>query len=215
MKVVSVNRGAKRTVKWKGQSVETGIFKFPVEGPIHLGEQDVVDDDVIDRRFHGGVNKAVYAYSYGHYAFWKEQFPKVEMDHGMFGENLTVEGMNEHKMNIGSTYRIGTAVIQVCQPRQPCFKLGIRFGTQSVLKTFVNKPYSGVYFRVLEEGDVRAGDEFKLINEVASISIADVYRLLYHKETSNNSLITMALQCEHLPDTCKESIRQTQGVSTI
>jgi MOSC domain-containing protein YiiM len=129
----------------------------------------------------------------------------------MFGENLTIEGMEESKMLIGSIYKVGEAQIQVCQPRQPCFKLGIRFNTQAVLKPFINEPFSGIYFRVIQGGKVKPGDALKLIiDESESPSIAEVYRLMYQKTQGAESLIDSSIACKFLPDGCKDRIKQTQ-----
>ena len=211
MKVISVNRGEAQSVVWRGEQVKTGIFKCPIDGPIFLGTEDVVEDAVVDREYHGGIDKAVYAYSLNHYPFWKERFPDLDWNYGMFGENLTIEGMEESKMLIGSIYKVGEVQIQVCQPRQPCFKLGIRFNTQAVLKTFINEPFSGIYFRVIQAGKVKPGDELKLIiDESESPSIAEVYWLMYQKTQGAESLIGSSIACEFLPDVCKDRIKQTQ-----
>lgn len=213
MKVISVNRGEITTVNYQGTEVKTGIFKYPVDEPIYLGKTDVANDSVVDRRFHGGIEKAVYSYSLDHYSYWKKMFPDLDWQHGMFGENLTIEGMDESAMLIGSVYHVGEAQIQVCQPRQPCFKLGIRFGTQSILKPFVNEPYPGVYFKVIKKGEVNSGDELKLVSEEGdNPSIAEIYRLMYFKQKEPGSLIHSALTNDILPDPCKDRIRQTQGI---
>ena len=211
MRVVSVNRGEVTTVDYKGTEVKTGIFKYPVDGSIFLGEADVEKDSVVDRRFHGGIDKAVYAYSLDHYPFWQNLYPELKWDYGMFGENLTIEGLDEASMLIGSTYQVGKAIIQVCQPRQPCMKLGIRFETQEVLKSFVNEQYSGVYFRVLKPGDVQVDDQLVLISkEEDSPSIADVYKLMYHR-TDDSILVKKCLNCKFLPDNCKERVKSVKA----
>ena len=211
MEIISVNRGEVTTVNHQGSEVKTGIFKCPVDDSIFLSETDVVNDSVVDRRHHGGIDKAVYSYSLNHYPFWKELFPDLDWNYGMFGENLTIGEMDEFKMLIGSVYKVGEAKIQVCQPRQPCFKLGIRFKTQTVLKHFVNEPYSGVYFRVISAGAVKVGDALELESEESdSPSIADVYRLMYHK-SGNDKMIQSVINCVHLPESIRESIRQKQS----
>ncbi|MCF8278093.1 MAG: MOSC domain-containing protein [Flavobacteriales bacterium] len=213
MKVISANRGDVRTITWRGKKVQTGIFKYPVSEPIYLGTEDVVNDAVVDRKHHGGVDMAVYAYSSDHYAFWKPLFPNSDWDLGMFGENLTVEGLNEKELRIGSVYQVGEAQVEVCQPRQPCFKLGIRFNTQSVLKKFINSSYSGVYFRVVKPGSVAVGDEFQLLSEqIDSPTIAEVYLLMYFKQ-ANEQLVDKAINCIHLPIGIRELIRETQAAS--
>jgi MOSC domain-containing protein YiiM len=211
MKVLSVNRGEARTVTWRGKKVKTGIFKYPVGDAIFLGTEDVVDDSVVDRKHHGGIDMAVFTYSANHYSYWKAQFPKSDWSLGMFGENLTIEGLDEASIHIGSIYQVGEAQIQVCQPRQPCFKLGVRFGTQAVLKTYINSSFSGVYFRVLKPGLVNVGDELKLLSaEPKSPTIAAVFSLMYHKNVTDSESIQNAIQCEFLPKGVREMIKETQ-----
>jgi len=198
-------------LKWRGKNVKTGIFKYPVDGAIFLGTEDVVDDAVVDRKYHGGVDMAVYAYSADHYPFWKEQFPDSDWSLGMFGENLTIEDLDECKTHVGSIYQIGEAQIQVCQPRQPCFKLGIRFGTQKVLKKFINSTYSGIYFRVLKPGFVNVGDVLTLVSDQAkSPTIAEVYSLMYHKNEADLEGVENTINCEFLPQGVKETVKETQ-----
>ena len=182
MKIISTNVAQPRTVLWNGRPIQTGIFKYPVHPPIRLGLEDVVGDHVIDRRFHGGLDKACYLYSADHYPFWRGQYPDLEWDFGMFGENLTVEGLDESTLRIGDVYRIGSALVQVSQPRQPCFKLGIRFGDPGMVKAFIQEAKPGTYVRVLEKGEVDEGMDMELVerNEEA-ITIRDLYRLLYNR----------------------------------
>lgn len=211
MKVISVNVGERRTVQWRNSSVETGIFKYPVDGPITLGFTDVEGDAVVDRKYHGGIVKALYSYPSDHYPFWKEKYPDLDWDHGMFGENLTIEGLNETKLRIGSTYKVGDAEIQVSEPRQPCFKLGIRFNTQSILKPFMNSTFCGVYFRVITPGSVVVGDELKEIRiREENPTVAEVYSLIYKKETETNELTVAALNCAELSDPVKTAILKMQ-----
>jgi MOSC domain-containing protein YiiM len=177
MKVISVNIGEKRPVTWKYKTYETGIYKYPVDDAIFLGEEDVVNDHVIDRRYHGGFNKAVYAYGENHYAFWKELYPDLEFSYGMFGENLTIDHLNEEEIFVGSIYQLGETKIQVTKPREPCVKLGIRFQDAKVIKQFWNTTKSGVYFKVLEVGKVVKNDVLVLLEEAKdTLTIAEVYK---------------------------------------
>lgn len=176
MQVKSVNIGEKKAINYKGKIVETGIFKLPVNTPIFLGEEDVVNDAVIDRRYHGGVEKAVYAYSENHYEYWKQLYPNLDWNFGMFGENLTISNLEETEIYVGNQYKLGETIIEVTQPREPCSKLGIVFGTQKVLKQFWNSTKSGVYFKVLQTGNVNTGDELVLLKQAVNTpSIATVY----------------------------------------
>ncbi|SNR56632.1 MOSC domain-containing protein YiiM [Lutibacter agarilyticus] len=176
MIVKSVNIGEKRVVNYKGKIVETGIFKSPVNAPIFLGEEDVVNDAVIDRRYHGGIEKAVYAYSEQHYEYWKALYPNLDWNYGMFGENLTISNLEETTIYVGSQYKLGEAIIEITQPREPCSKLGIVFGTQKVVKQFWNSTKSGVYFKVLQTGNVTKDDELVLLKKAKNTpSISEVY----------------------------------------
>ena len=165
MIVKSVNIGEKKIINYKGKIIETGIFKFPVNQPIFLGVLDVENDAVIERRYHGGINKAVYAYSENHYDYWKNLYPDLEWQFGMFGENLTISNLEETEINIGDTFQLGETIIEVTQPREPCMKLGLRFGTQKVLKQFWNSTKCGIYFKVIKTGHVNTGDKLTPIEK--------------------------------------------------
>jgi len=178
MKVISVNLGERKVLNYKGKIVETGIFKFPVNQPIFLGTEDVKNDAVIDRKHHGGIEKAVYGYSQNHYAYWKALYPNLDWNYGMFGENLTISNLEETEIFIGNTYKLGEVLLEVTKPREPCYKLGIRFGTQKILKQYWNSTKCGVYFKVLQTGNVAVGDELILVNKAEnSPTIAEVYEM--------------------------------------
>lgn len=206
MRVLSANIGKKREINYHGKIVETGIFKEPVEEEIVLEKEDVLGDDVIDRRYHGGVDKACYLFSELHYGYWQEIYPDLDWKYGMFGENVTLSEMNEADIYIGDIYTLGTALVQVTQPRQPCFKLNARFKSDSLVKEFIKHGFSGVYLRVLKEGTVRKGDEMILKERLQSqFSIFDIFHLLYHKE-SNRENIDLAIQIESLATSCRKDL---------
>jgi len=177
MKIISLNIGERTEISWRGKTISTGIYKSSVSGPIFLGEEDVENDSVIDRKYHGGIDQAVYAYGHNHYQFWKELYPLLDLKNGFFGENLTVSNLDETRIFEGDIYELGETIIQVTKPRQPCFKLGIRFNDPAVIKQFWNTTKSGVYFKILQTGKVAAEDEFKLIEKAQdSPSIAEVFK---------------------------------------
>lgn len=161
MKVLSTNIGQPREVLWQGRRVMTGIYKVPVDA-IRIRKFFVEGDNVSDLQVHGGEWKAVYGYASEHYEFWRKEFPQMSLPPGMFGENLTTEGLFENEMMIDSVYRIGTALLQVTEPRMPCYKLGIKFGRVDIIKRFMKSRKSGFYFTVLEEGKVKPGDRITL-----------------------------------------------------
>ena len=161
-RVLSVNVGAIREVEWRGTLVSTGIWKSPVTGRVALRGVNFVGDDQADRTVHGGPDKAVYAYASEDYEFWRSQ-EGIETPVGLFGENLTLEGVDLSATVVGERWRIGSALLEVAQPRLPCYKLGIRMGDRTFPKKFLAAERSGAYFRVIEEGDVGAGDAAEVI----------------------------------------------------
>jgi MOSC domain-containing protein YiiM len=158
MHVVSVNVGRPRVVEWHGREVETAIWKEPVVGRVVIEGVNVAGDGQADLRVHGGRDKAVYAYAVEDYAWWSEQLGRA-VEPGTFGENLTVIGIDLSDAAIGSRWRVGTALLEVTQPRFPCFKLGIRMGDAGFVKEFERAARFGAYLRIVEDGDVGAGDE--------------------------------------------------------
>jgi MOSC domain-containing protein YiiM len=146
---------------WNGAPVKTGIYKEPV-GSITIRKSFVEGDTVSDPEAHGGERKAVYGYASEHYPFWRKEFPAMNMPWGTFGENITTDGLFENEMIIGSVYRVGTALLQVTEPRMPCYKLGIKFGRVDIIRRFLKSRKSGFYFTVLEEGVAQPGDRITL-----------------------------------------------------
>jgi MOSC domain-containing protein YiiM len=206
-RVISVQVGRPRRVELPTGSVLTSIFKSAVEGRIALRGHNLEGDQQSDTRVHGGPHKAVYLYASEHYGYWAEQLPETALQFGNFGENLTSEGFDEESVHIGDQFRIGSAILQVAQPRMPCFKLGIRFGRADMVKRFWASGRSGIYFSVVEEGELGSGD---LIEQVAAgaeqVRVADVVRL-YKGETRDSDLIQRALRAP-LCGGWKEGIRE-------
>ena len=176
MKVVSVNIGERKKVQWRNKIIETGIYKYPVETPIFLDIEDVQKDNVVDRKYHGGVLQAVYAYGAQHYEAWKALYQHLDWNYGMFGENLTISNFDENSIHVGATYKLGDTIIEVTKPRQPCYKLGIRFNDPRIIKQFWNSTKSGVYFKIIERGNVTINDELELLEaKTENPTIAEVY----------------------------------------
>ncbi|MFD2727122.1 MOSC domain-containing protein [Hyunsoonleella rubra] len=199
MKILSTNIANPITIIWNGKEVTTGIYKKPVSHPIFLGHQGVQNDEVSDKRVHGGEFKACYLFSADHYNYWKKLYPNLDWEWGMFGENLTVSGLNEKDIHIGNIYKIGEALVQVTQPREPCFKFGVKFGSQNALQQFIDFGYSGTYVRILEEGFVKAGDKIELIEKAKnSLSIWQLFNQLFAKE-KNSELIKLIVENDALP----------------
>ena len=164
MKVISTNLGKRTKIIWNGKETMTGIYKYPVEQPLYLDTDDVQGDTVVDRKYHGGTYKACYLFSADNYPYWKEKYPLLDWDWGMFGENLTIEGLDESQVSIGSTYKLGNALVQITQPREPCYKLGIRFGNQDILKHHALKNKGEIFFDILSVANVSLLTIFSIIN---------------------------------------------------
>ena len=208
MKILSINVGLPRLVMRNGEPVSTAIFKEPVSGRVMLRTLNLDGDRQADLSVHGGPEKAVYAYPSEHYDFWKRELPDMDLPWGMFGENFTTEGMLETEINIGDRFRIGLAEVMVTQPRMPCYKLGIRFGRTDIIKRFLASERSGLYFAVLKEGEVGAGDEFVPLEKNASgVRVVDVTRL-YSSDKRNVDLLQRAVATEALPENWREYFRK-------
>lgn len=199
MKIVSTNIAKPTTILWRGQKVITGIYKTPTNNPIYLGKDIVKGDEVTDRKHHGGEYKACYLFSADHYPYWKKLYPHLDWNWGMFGENLTISGLDETKICIGDIYKIGKALIQITLPREPCFKFGVKFGTLNVLKQFIAHNRSGTYVRVIEDGFATTGDYFKLVDHAKdSVTIVQFFELLFSKD-KNQKHLALAIENEALP----------------
>lgn len=161
-RVVSLQVGTPRDVEHDGEIVRTAIFKQRIDGPVHLGALGFAGDGQADRKHHGGPDQAAYAYPREHYAYWAKRLPDRIDEPGLFGENLTTEGLLESTIGYGDILRVGGARVQVTTPRVPCFKLGIRTGDPHLLAPFLASGRLGFYLRVLAEGPVAAGDPIEL-----------------------------------------------------
>jgi MOSC domain-containing protein YiiM len=198
MKIISLNVGRPRLVQSKGEPVSTGIFKEPVAGPVMLRTLNLDGDRQADLSVHGGISKAVYAYPVEHYEFWKRELPEMNLPFGMFGENFTTEGLFENTANVGDRFRVGEAELMVTEPRMPCYKLGIKFGRTDIIRRFLQSRRTGLYFAVVKEGPVAAGDEFELLSRDSNnITIADITRL-YAFEKDDIETLRRAVQLEAL-----------------
>jgi len=159
--VVSLNVGLPRDVLWHGHTVTTGIFKEPVEGRIKLRTLNLDGDRQADLTVHGGEYKAVYCYPLAHYFYWKKELPGRDIPIGMFGENFTIDGPLEDSIHLGDRFSVGSAEVIVTQPRLPCYKLGVRFQSDDMVKRFLASGRGGFYLAVTREGEVGVGDEMK------------------------------------------------------
>jgi MOSC domain-containing protein YiiM len=207
MRLVSVNVGRPRLVSWRGRVVSTGIFKGPVAGRVMLRRLNLDGDRQADLTVHGGRNKAVYVYPSEHYPRWRAELSRPDLSYASFGENFTTEGLDETRVNIGDEFRVGSARVVVTQPRQPCFKLGLRFGRADMVRLFHESRLSGFYLAVREEGEVGEGDALELVRrDEQNVTVADLYGLFSGDETSPD-VLRRALLVEALPDGWRKSLR--------
>ena len=208
MKLLSVNVGQPREVLYKGRMVATSIFKSPVSGRVMLRTLNIDGDKQADLSVHGGRYKAAYVYPHEHYAYWSRELGRDDFTFGQFGENLTIEGLTEQTVHIGDVFRIGAAIVQVTQPRVPCFKLGIRMGDAAFQKQFHNAGRTGFYVRVLDEGEIGAGDAIERIeSDPHAMSVYQIFNLLYH-EPENVEDARRALELEALAPGWRESFAE-------
>ena len=193
MKLLSVNVSLPKEVLYNGTTITTGIFKEPVEGRIMLRTLNLDGDDQADRSGHGGIHKAVYVYSTENYDYWKRALGREDLPYGQFGENFTVEGMPDDQIHVGDVFRVGDALLEVTQPRVPCYKLGIKMEDHRFPKRFLASERPGFYFRVLEEGEVGAGD---IIEQVKfgpeQMTVREIHHLLFF-DTNNVEVARRAL----------------------
>ncbi|AEW00471.1 Nitric oxide dioxygenase [Niastella koreensis GR20-10] len=189
MKVLSVNVGMSREVGFRGKLIRTSIFKKPVTGRVVVRRLNIDGDCQTDLGAHGGEHRAVFVYQAESYEYWREQLKRIDLYYGQFGENLTVEGLADKDVCIGDRYAIGTAVFEVTQPRVTCYRVGIALGVPEMPALLVSHKRPGFYFRVIQEGEIGAGD---LIQKIADgpeqMNIAEVDALLYSKEHPKEQL---------------------------
>jgi MOSC domain-containing protein YiiM len=207
VEIVSTNTGHPVTITWENEDRITGIYKTPQPQGIFLGPDGVVGDTIGNPKTHGGALKAAYLFSEDAYSYWKPRYPALNWELGMFGENLTVRGLDETQLYIGSVYRIGEAVVRITTPREPCYKLGLRFEDQSIIDAFIKHGRPGTYVCVVEAGFVRTGDKMEVLEVFEdSLSISEFYNLLYSLE-KDKALVQNALK---LPWISSEKQKQFQ-----
>ncbi len=195
--IISINTGLPQPISYLKKEVPTGIFKRPVSGRVYLSSLNFEGDRQADLVHHGGVEKAVCVYAYEHYAYWENELG-LKLDFAAFGENLTIRGMTEDDVCIGDTFQLGQAVVQLSQPRQPCYKLSARYGLPHLLSKVEETGYTGFYFRVLKEGDVAREDGLvRIERDPRGITVSYANRVMHH-DKYNLEAIRKVLEVETL-----------------
>jgi len=198
MRILSMHVGQPRSVMAGERSVTTSIFKARAQGPLQLGSLNLEGDAQADLTVHGGLDKALYAYGLDAYAQWKESEGR-SLEPAAFGENLVLDELDENRVLVGDVFEVGTARVQATQPRLPCYKLGIRFGDPLILRRFMSRRRPGAYFRVLREGSLLEGDEFKLVQrESIHVPVLELFSLQTLLE--DPARIQQVLQLRSLPE---------------
>jgi MOSC domain-containing protein YiiM len=206
--LISLQVGIPRIVTRDGEEVLTGIFKSPVDKRVRMRKLNLDGDRQADLSVHGGPDKAVYAYPSEHYPFWKKELPEEEFPWGAFGENLTTSGLLEKDVCIGDRFTIGTAEVVVTQPRLPCFKLNLKFDRDDMIKRFLASRRTGFYFRVLQEGEIGAGDEIIPVHQDENrVSVSDILKI-YLGAPDSDELRERALRVKYLSNSWREELSQ-------
>jgi MOSC domain-containing protein YiiM len=207
VKLLSVNVGAPRDAVWRGEVVRTGIFKSPVSGRVAMHGHNLLGDAQADLSVHGGPDKAVYGYPSEHYGFWREWLGQDALPWGAFGENLTTEGLLEGDVCIGDRFAIGSALLEVSQPRIPCHKLALRHQRADLPKRFLASGRSGFYFRIVRAGEVSAGDAIERVAaDPHRLSVSDVQSLV--RGSDDPALVRRAVEHPALAEVWREELRR-------
>jgi MOSC domain-containing protein YiiM len=211
MQLISVNTGLPREVTWHGRNVTTAIYKQPVPGRVALRKLNLDGDRQADLSVHGGEYKAVYCYPLAHYEYWKRKLPGRPLPMGIFGENFTLDDSLEESVHLGDQFSVGSAEVVVTQPRLPCYKLGVRFEADDMVKRFFISSRTGFYLAVTREGEVGSGDELAVISrEPNGVPVSEITRLYAAKRYGDADVawVRRALRVAALPETWKEYFRQ-------
>jgi MOSC domain-containing protein YiiM len=208
MRLVSVNVGLPREVEWRGQSVRTSIWKEPVAGRTRVNRLNLEGDQQSDLSVHGGPEKAVYAYPSEHYDYWRRELGGIDLPWGAFGENLTTEGVLEDALNVGDRLQIGSAELVVTQPRMPCYKLGVRFDREDMVKLFLASRRSGFYLAVRGEGEVGSGDRVEIAARDEHDMTVAAIASLYTDANADQGLLRHAVELPALPEGWRDHFRK-------
>ena len=207
MKVISVNVGRPREIFHEGRVIRSGIFKEPVAGRVRVSALNLAGDEQADLTVHGGPSKAIYVYPSEHYEFWRKELPDMNVPWGMFGENLTTEGLLENQLNVGDRLCAGSVELMVTEPRLPCYKLGVKFGRDDIVKRFLRSRRTGFYCAVLREGELGAGDPIDwLARDDHSVTVADITRL-YAFDRKDAAGMRRAVDAKALPESWRSHFR--------
>ncbi|MDE0886566.1 MAG: MOSC domain-containing protein [Myxococcota bacterium] len=212
-RLLSINVGLPRRLELGGRTVESGILKAPVSGPRNLGPRGLAGDGQADLSAHGGIHKAVYAYSFANLLHWRREYPEATFDFATLGENLSLEDMSEQSVRIGDRFRAGDALLEVTQPREPCQKLGLKLGLPGFAKRFLASGRVGFYLSVLEPGTLSPGDPFSRVATDPRSPTVDQLNRCYHFERDDRETAERALACAALSPAWRKPLEKRLGSS--
>ena len=208
MKIISINTSLPRKISFNKKIISTSIFKEPKNCELQVSKNGIEGDRQADLSVHGGLDKAVYAYSYQHYAHWSKLLKKdFSKNYGLIGENLTIDNFDERKIFIGDEFRISKVVLKITQPRIPCYKITIKMNEKNFMKYFIEYNFLGTYMKVLNDGKIQKGDEIELINrESQTMSVFDISKLIFSE--NNVEAMKKAIAIPFLTDEIKQRFNE-------
>ena len=208
MKILSINTSPPKKINFKNKIVNTSIFKEPKNNELSVTKNGLEGDRQADLLAHGGINKAIYAYSYKHYEYWGNFLRKdFSEEYGLVGENLTIDDFDEKNIFIGDEFRISSAILKVTQPRIPCYKISIKMNEKNFMKYFIEHNYLGIYMKVINDGIIKKGDEIELTyREPNSMTVYDISMLLFADNNVEKMKKAASLAC--LTDEIKQRFNE-------
>ena len=208
MKILSINTSPPKKINFKNKIVNTSIFKEPQNDELSVTKNGLEGDRQADLLAHGGINKAIYAYSYKHYEYWGNFLRKdFSEEYGLVGENLTIDDFDEKNIFIGDEFRISKAILKVTQPRIPCYKISIKMNEKNFMKYFIEHNYLGIYMKVINDGIIKKGDEIELTyREPNSMTVYDISMLLFADNNVEKMKKAASLAC--LTDEIKQRFNE-------
>jgi len=211
MKLLSINVGLPKEVFHEGRMIRSGIFKAPVQGPVRVNALNLEGDQQADLTVHGGPSKAIYVYPSEHYAFWRKELPEMDFPWGSFGENLTTAGLLENELYIGDRLCVGSVDLVVTEPRLPCYKLGVKFNRDDMVKRFLKSRRTGFYCAVLREGGINSGDAIHYLSRDENrVTVADITRL-YAFDRKDYAAMRRAVEVKALSESWRGYFRERIG----
>ncbi|MBP9479418.1 MAG: MOSC domain-containing protein [Sebaldella sp.] len=214
MKIISLNYGKKKTYDFSGKIIESAFMKKPVFTDVHINKLGIIGDEQADEKHHGGDDKAICLYPFEHYAYWENRLNK-KLDICSFGENITIEGLKEDSLYIGDTLKIGEIILEISQPRQPCYKLAYFYNTPELPIWVQETGYTGYYARVLKEGTINSNDKVSIIErDPLKISIEFANQIMHH-DKKNTEAIRKILEVKALSKSWRASFEKMLSGSSI